>query len=88
MSTPTVDTFVDRLPDQQLSGFDRLPAGEQGWRARIYWVTYVWTGSAPFSWTVAMSRDPTEVAEMREFLASTPDAWIAEGMDHLDESHR
>jgi hypothetical protein len=84
MTASVTDPFIALLPDPHLSGFYRLPLPERRWRARIYWVTYVWTGSAPFAWAVAMNRDPDEVAEMRTFVANTDDGWIMEGLHHVD----
>jgi hypothetical protein len=73
------DPFLAQIPDPQLSGFDRLPLSEQKWRARIYVATYLLTGSAPFSWAIAMDTDPAQVAMMKAFLAETDDERILAG---------
>ncbi len=79
------DPFLAQIPDPQLSGFDRLLVGEQKWRARIYVAMYQLTGSAPFSWAVAMDTDPEQIAMMKAFLAETPDERILGGPNERDE---
>jgi hypothetical protein len=73
------DPFLSQIPDPQLSGFDHLPRSEQQWRARIYVAVYQLTGSAPFSWAIAMDTAPEQVAMMRAFLAETTDDRILAG---------
>jgi hypothetical protein len=46
---------------------------------RIYVATSRLTGSAPFSWAVAMDSDPGQVAMMKAFLAETNDERILAG---------
>jgi len=70
------DPFVERVPDPTLGGFSALPREEQRWRARIYAAVYAWSGSAPFSWAVAMDRDTDEVVAMKAFLETTDDAGL------------
>jgi hypothetical protein len=79
MTSRTADPFLALVPDPQLGGFDRLPIREQKWRARIYVATYQLTGSAPFSWAIAMDTDPEQVAMMKAFLAETDDDRILAG---------
>jgi hypothetical protein len=73
------DPFLAFIPDPELSGFAGLPVAEQKWRARIYMAMFLFTGSAPYSWAVAMDSDPEEVAAMRAFLAETSDEVILAG---------
>jgi hypothetical protein len=77
--------FVALLPDPSLSGFDKLPDDEQQWRARIYWMVYATSGSAPFSWAVATNRDPAESEEMRAFAAGIPDDAISVALRGIEE---
>ena len=81
-----VDPFLEMIPDSQLSGFDRLPLAEQKWRARIYVATYMITGSAPFSWAIAIDEDAEEVFQMKKFLAETPDRVILAGPRFTERS--
>ena len=80
-----VDPFIAFVPDPYLGGFYLLPLEEQRWRARIYAAVYLWSGSAPYSWAVAMDRDPTQVAAMLAFLGETDEASILAGMQALIE---
>lgn len=76
-----VDPFTERVPDPQLGGFSALPELEQRWRARVYVAVYVWSGSAPFSWHLAMNRDPGEVVAMRAFVETMDEAHVLEAFD-------
>jgi hypothetical protein len=78
------DPFLAQIPDPRLSGFDGLPRNEQKWRARIYVAVYQLTGSAPFSWAIAMETDPEQIAMMKAFLANTTDERILAGPNETD----
>jgi nicotinic acid phosphoribosyltransferase len=47
----------------------------------MYVAVYVWSGSAPFSWHIAMDRDPDEVAAMRAFVETLNEAEILVAFD-------
>jgi hypothetical protein len=82
-SSHPVDPFIERVPDPRLGGFSGLPEAEQRWRARLYAAVYVWSGSAPFSWQIAMNRDPDEVVAMRAFVETLNERQVLEAFDDV-----
>lgn len=77
------DLLIRRIPGEWPQAWMRLPVVEQQWRGRLFLVTYIMSGSIPFSWHMALGNDPENVADNRAFLAGISDEEISAGLDAM-----
>jgi hypothetical protein len=76
-----IDPLLARIPPDWPWRFCRLPAAERSWRGRVFLVVWIWSGSLPFAWSVALTQNPEAVSDNRQFVEELGDAAIIEGLD-------
>lgn len=73
------------LPPEPPWGFQRLPREEQAWRGRAFLIAYIQTDHIPFSWSLALTRDPAAAENNRLDVLHTRDEVIVPGLRDLAE---
>src|SRR5674476_1697115 len=78
--TPRGDPILALLPAERPWAFDLLPFEEQQWRARVFLMIWIQTGSMIFAWAKALEKhdnDAERKAWVNEVLS---DAVIIDGL--------
>lgn len=75
-----MDPLLARIPPEWPRSFTSLPAEERSWRGRVFLVVWIWSGSVPFAWFVALRREPDVAADNRAFVEELGDAAIWEAL--------
>jgi hypothetical protein len=79
------DRMLALLPSEPPRGFQRLPRDEQAWRGRAFLIAYIQTDHIPFSWSLALTRDPVAAENNRLDVLHTRDEVIVQGLRDLAE---
>jgi hypothetical protein len=76
-----IDPLLARIPLDWPWSFTALPPDERSWRGRVFLAVWIWSGSAPFAWSVALNRDAAIAADNRRFVEELGDAAIFEALN-------
>jgi hypothetical protein len=80
-SEAPMDPLLARIPLEWPWAFTSLPPAERSWRGRVFLVVWIWSGSAPFAWSVALTRNAEAATDNRVFVEELGDAALLEALD-------
>ncbi len=74
------DPLLRLLPSERPPSFDEADEKTQGWRGRVFLMTWALGGSVAISWDMAMRDEPVHNAELQDTVRRSDDEVIRQAV--------